>query len=454
LKTAIIITVVVVVLLGGAIALIAPRFSASVKAGGGSGLMVRTEKVSTGDLIEIVTAPGTVRPETKVSISARVSARIVELPFREGDRVTKGDPNASPPIPASVLVKLDDTDLRATLRSAEANYAARAAELETARARIDAAIASISQTRVQIENEQRNLKRQEALLGSEDVSESVVDDARARVNQLIAQLQGEEGNITADRKQLEVMEAMMLAAAADVDQVKEQLSYTTIVSPIDGVVTTRDAEVGELAIVGTMNNPGTQIMEVADLSKMLVDTEVDEADVANVEKNQKCKIRIQAYRNIIFEGYVENVALAKTTDEVTRGESYITKVVIDTAGHPIVSGLNADVDIHTREHKGVIRVPNASVLGRNIDELPADVRSKPEIDMAKSIAVVVFRKVDGKAIVTPVKIGASDLSHTIILAGLNVDDEIITGPYKILDTLQNNQAVQEEKPTTQPTTKP
>lgn len=452
MKTAIIITVVVLVLLGGAIALIAPRImSMKVDAGG---VPVRTERVTTGDLTEIVSAPGKVRPETKVSISARVSARIVELPYREGDKVTKGDPSANPPIPPSILVKLDDTDLRATLRAAEANYAAREAELETAKARIDAQLASMAQTRVMIENEQRNLSRQEALLASEDVAQSVVDDARARVNQLIAQLQGEEGNINADRKQLAVSEAMMLASAADVDQVKEQLSYTTIVSPIDGVVTTRDAEVGELAIVGTMNNPGTQIMEVADLSKMLVDTEVDEADVASVEKGQKCKIRIQAFKDVVFDGYVENVALAKTIDEVSRGESYITKVVINTAGHHVVSGLNADVDILTREHHDVIRVPNQAVLGRNVDDLPSDIRSKPEVDLNKSIAIVVFRKVDGKAIVTPVKIGASNLTHTIVLSGLNVGDEIITGPYKVLDTLRHDQAVSQEESTTQPTAKP
>jgi len=153
-----------------------------------SATKVRLENPIIGDLAEIVSAPGSIEPKTSVSISARISARITELPFEEGDRVTKGDPSASPPVPASELVRLDATDLEATLLSVEAQMAARAAEIKVAQANIARQRSDIKGNEARMSEAKRNLARQKKLRESGDVSQSDYDRAKCRYDELTAQL--------------------------------------------------------------------------------------------------------------------------------------------------------------------------------------------------------------------------------------------------------------------------
>ena len=132
--------------------------------------IVRIDKAQRGELIEFVSAPGEIEPRIDVAISAKVSARITELPYEEGDIVTKGNPNASPPVPASVLVRLDDKDLQSRLLSAEASYAAQKAQLEVEKARISSQQASLVGLDASLKQSQRDLERQKGLLESQDIS--------------------------------------------------------------------------------------------------------------------------------------------------------------------------------------------------------------------------------------------------------------------------------------------
>ena len=415
---------------------------------------VRLETARLGQLTEIVAAPGTIVPEKNVSISARVSAKIMELPFSVGQSVTKGNPTANPPVPPSVLVRLDDSDIKANLRAAEARAQGQLASMETAKARIDAREAGMKALAVQLENQQTELARQEALLATNDVSKQVVDDLRAEVNQLKAQIEGENGSIAADRAALDAMKYETAAAQAEVDRIRDNLNYTTIVSPIDGTVTVVNVEAGEIAVTGTMNNAGTVLLEVADLNTMLVEARVDETDIASVRIGQPAIVRMEAYPNRKFNGTVQTVALARTTDKEDRTQYYEVKVLIDRGGTSIVSGLTADVEIQTETHSGAIKVPSQAILGRPVDALPADIRTKPEVDPGRTTAIVVYRIVDGKAVVTPVRIGASDLTHTLITRGLSEGDQVIIGPYKVLEGIQHDTAVKPEASTTQPATQP
>ncbi|HEV8378932.1 MAG TPA: efflux RND transporter periplasmic adaptor subunit, partial [Tepidisphaeraceae bacterium] len=265
---------------------------------------VRVEPVMRGNLIETISAPGEVEPKSKVSISARVAARITELPFKEGDRVTKGSATTKP----SVLVKLDDTELAAALLSAQARHAAQQAQIRVNQQQIAAARSRVAATRVTLAEANRDLKRQLEL--GKDVATAVIEQAQSKVDELVAQLRAAEESITADETGLEVMTHNLDAAAAEIARAKDNLSYTIITSPIDGVVTRLNAEVGELVVTGTMNNAGTVIMEVADLSQMLLNTRVDETSIADVQVGQKATVRMEAYREKIFEGTVVAVALA------------------------------------------------------------------------------------------------------------------------------------------------
>ena len=116
--------------------------------------------------------------------------------------------------------------------------------------------------------------------------------------------------------------------------------------------------------------------------------------------------------------------------------------------------MNADVDIETASYHNVITVPSQAVLGRSIDSLPMNLRNSPEVDQSKTTALVVYRLVNGKAVVTPVTVGASDVTRTVIKSGLKEGDPVITGPFKILDSLTDGQMAANESPTTAPTSKP
>jgi HlyD family secretion protein len=248
------------------------------------------------------------------------------------------------------------------------------------------------------------------------------------------------------------------AARADIDRATDELQYTTIISPIDGLVTMLAAEVGELVVTGTMNNQGTIIMEVADLDVMLFKARMDENSIASVKVGQKSKVRIPAYHDRVFNGVVHTAALANTEEK--DGTKYFkVEVLIQNPNQRILSGLTGDVDIETEEHKNVIAVPSQAVLGRPTDDLPAGIRDAPEVDKTRTQQPVVYRFINGKAVVTPVKVGPSDMTHTLIEAGIKEGDVVVIGPYKVLEGLAHDQKLKDEKaaatqPATAATTKP
>ena len=473
MKKIIITVVIAIIVLGTGAVLVGMKVRNGGAMTGGKGpggeTPVRVEPVALGELVEIVSAPGQVQPKTKVQISARVAARIVELPFDEGQRVTKGSPTTAP----SMLVKLDTTELEAQLRAVQARAAAQKAQVRESEAQIASQEANIKASQVMLEDAKRDLNRQKELLKNKDVSQQIVDQAQAKVDQMERQLEASQRSLEAGKIGLVVQEHQIEAAEAEITRSKENLSYAIIYSPIDGIVTRVNAKYGEMVVMGTMNNAGTVIMEVSDLSEMQVDAQIDETNVASVKEGQKGKVRIAAYPDEMFDGVVKNVGL--DTAEIRgqnqfgggggmQGKWYKAEVVLDTKGKRIPAGLSADVDIETKSHKSVVRVPTQAVMGRPIDELPEAAKNKPEVDKNKTLATVVFRYVDGKAVVTPVTIDASDMTHTVITSGLSVGDKIIVGPYKALPGMTDGMKVKDEKAangngatkpaTTQATTKP
>jgi HlyD family secretion protein len=403
---------------------------------------VRVEPAEHTDLVEVVTAPGQVQPRTKVSISAKVAARIIELPHKEGEEVSKGSPKADPPKPADVLVKLDAKDLEAALRSTKARYAAQEAGIRVEEAHIAAQKASISAQQVSLDDAARDLKRQKDLLATSDVAQSVVDAAQAKYDGLKAQIESLRQNLAGEEANIFVLKHNLEAAEADVAKAQEDLSNTTILSPIDGTITKLNSEVGEMVVIGITNSPGTTIMEVADLNTMLFVARVDESSIATVKPKQKATVRIPAYADEVFEGIVETVALSNTEDK-DMTKYFKAEILLNTHGRRIPSGLTADAEIETKRHENVIAVPSQSVLGRPVDDLPEAVRSRPEVDRSKTLATVVYRVVGDKTVVTPVTVGASNATHTIIKSGLAPGDRVVTGPFKILDTLHNDVPVKD-----------
>jgi HlyD family secretion protein len=387
---------------------------------------IRTDPAQRRSLVETVSAPGGIEPLTMVEISAEVAARIEELPFREGDAVRQGD----------VIVQLDDVDLMAALNASKARRDGEKFRLQSEQARLAGLIKTLAFAR-------KTLERQTALYNTGDVSRSALDDALERVEDL-------EAGVEASTHSISVIESSLAAAEANIDSAEYDLTNAVIRTPMDGVVTLLNAEIGEVVMVGTMNNPGTVIMVVADLTRMVLNARVAESDIASVEKGQKAKIFINAYPDEEFHGIVRKIALQRTVELDGTG-FFETEIELQLdAGRTIFSGLVANVDIEVAEHEGVV-VESQAIVERLVDDLPADIRRHPLVNRAKRTVSVVYRVIDDKAVCTPVKTGASDLTHSVVKAGLEEGEDVVVGPFKVLEKIKHDELVKrEDEPETAP----
>ncbi len=378
---------------------------------------VKFGAVERGVLIRTISAPGQIEPKTKVEISAQVSARIIEMPFDENDQVKKGD----------VVVRLDDRDLRANVDAANASLRQEEARLEGARAGLA--------------NAEIELKRSQDLVASKDAAPADLDAARLEYSRA-------ESNLRQVEHAIEI-------ARANIQRAEKDLSNAVISAPFDGVITARNAEVGETVVVGTLNNPGSVIMEIADLSAMLVKARVDEANIAPIQESQGALIYINAYPDRRFTGKVEHVGLKRMLDRENT-PYFEAEVLIDRPSDLVLrSGLTANVDIQVETFAQVLKVPTQAVLDRAVDELPSDVtKDNPVIEAGKKFTRVVYIDQDGKAKPVPVKIGSSDDTHTVITEGLSEGAKIVSGPFKALSKLQNGQAITAELPKKKGDSKP
>lgn len=363
---------------------------------------VRLEKPVKGDLVRVVSAPGQVEARTKVQVSSQVSARIVELPYKGGEKVKKGD----------LLVRMDDRDLKAALDAANADMMAEMARLEG--------------TRAQLANLQVELGRKKELYSTKDIPKSELDQVETQVAQMLANVSASEHGID--------------SARARIVRAERDLENTTIRVGFDGTVTKVSAEVGELVMIGTLNNASSVIMEVADLSNMLVRAKVDESNIAPIEINQKARVYVNAFRNLDFEGVVQRVVPQMQIDRDGTKYFEVEVLLVIREGAALKTGMTANVDVQVQTITDAIKVPSQAIVDRAIDELPkAVVDGSPHLDRAKKFARVVYKIVDGKAVSVPVAVGASDLTTTIVLAGLDDDEEIVTGPAKSLINLKDGQ---------------
>lgn len=427
MRVFLVIAIIALLALSGVGLLMAPRIQSGLGLFESSedGTAVRAEKVKVDRLVETVSAPGDVEPRTKVDISAEVSARIEELPFREGDAVKKG----------AVIIQLDGRDLQAGLDSARARRDGERFRLESERARL-AGLESTAEFAL------RQMKRQEELFRTGDVPSKSVDDSIERYRDL-------QAGVDAARHSISVIESSLAGSEADIKRAEEVLQRTVVRAPMDGVVTKLNAEVGELVVVGTMNNAGTVIMTIADLSRMIMRARVAESDITRIEAGQKAKLHINAYDEEVFHGTVRQVALQRTRASGVGGTEpayFEVEIDIELGDRWLRSGLAASTDIELQTHEGII-VPSQAIVERLIEKLPAELANHPLIDKTKRSTMVVYRIIDGRSRCTPVRAGASDLTHSLVLAGLEPEETVIVGPYKALSTIEHDTPVQIESDT-------
>ncbi len=380
-------------------------------------IVVQTEPVTRRNLTELVVATGKIQAVTRVVINPEVSGEIVELPVREGQPVKKGD----------VLVKIRSDPYVANRNSADAT--------------LRSALANVELARAELEKARIEFGRFERLLADRLISESEFLSAKTSLDVAVARF--DTARHQADQSK---------AALARVD---EDLTKTTIIAPIDGIVINLKSERGE-RVVGTAMMAGTEIMTVADLNEMEARVEVGEIDVVLVKLGQKARLEVDSFRDRRFGGVVTEIAnAARTLGLNTQGEATKFEVRIRvTEKEAFRPGMSVTADIETRYRTNVLSVPLQSVTTRlpkeardelerrkkyeeanrkdGVEEQPAaDSRRKP--GSALKPVEVVFGAKDGKVVALPVQRGISDDTHVEITQGLEEGQEIVTGGYKAIN---------------------
>ncbi len=368
-------------------------------------LPVFIESVTFGDLQRTISAPGSIEPKRLIKISSQVSAKVLALPFEEGQRVKAGD----------VVIRLDPQDLVAALDSAKAG--------------LDGQEASLGGAEAALINARLNYERFQQLIETGDATKAELDAAQA------SYLQAKSAR--------EVLTHQIEQAKAQIERAQKDLDNTIITSPIDGIITALNTEVGETVIVGTINNPGSIIMEIADLSEMLLKASVDEANIAPVEVGQSARIFINAYTDREYKGVIQRIGLKRQVAADGTG-TFEVEILMDLPeGETLYSGLSASTDIIVEHFYDAMIVPSQAVVDRRIEDLPKEIREGSDIiDLNKTFTRIVYKVIDGKTVATPVKVGPSDLTQTVITEGLSKDDIVVTGPFRLLVDLKHDTPVE------------
>jgi len=365
---------------------------------------VNIEKVKASDLTSIISASGEIKPKKNVNISAHVPGRIIKIGVKEGDVVKAGD----------FLLKLDATQFEA---AAEGNRAA-----------IRSSKAQLIQEEARLQRDKNAYDRQKRLYDEQLVSKDQLEMAKAQYDVSYAQVRA--------------IKSLIQQAEASLKSTLDTLNKTTFNSPIDGMITSLRVEEGEVAITGTMNNPGTVLMTIADLSVMEVEVEVDETDVVGVQLGQTTNVRVDAFPDVVFKGKVTEIgssALQKTTATTTQ-ESKDFKVIItlENPSQTLKPGLSASADIVTAEKKGVLAVPIASLVVR---EKPASDKDKKDAKEEEGVYIVENSRVKFQ----PVAKGITGGMNIEVLSGLKEGQEIVTGPYNSLRELKDDILIKSEE---------
>jgi HlyD family secretion protein len=384
-------------------------------------VVVQTEKVAGRNLTEIVVANGTIQPVVQVTISPEVSGEIIELPVKEGQPVKKGD----------LLVKINPDVYIAALDQAKASY--------------EAAVATEASSQANLEKAKDDFDRNSELFHRHLLDESDFDQFKMARDMAKAQLDSANDQVA-------VQKAAMDSAQASLDK-------TTIVSPLDGTISQLNSQLGE-RVLGTIQNEGTTIMIVSDLSKMEARVDVGEMDVVRVTHGQKATLDVDAFKDRKFTGVVTEVASssldnnspAGTSSSSGSGAQEATKfeVRIRIADkEEFRPGMSVSADIETTYRTNVLTVPLASVTTRSVAQ-KADPPPKNAKGATNSVATatnsvpvpgggeagkltdVVFVVQGDHVKAVPVTIGICDDNYWEITSGLTNTEEIVSGGYKAI----------------------
>jgi HlyD family secretion protein len=413
-----------------------------------TGKEVTAEAVQARDLTAVVSASGKIEAKRTVNISADNMGRVTELAVEEGQRVTKGQ----------FLLQIDPQLLSSAVQSGQAGLQAAQSQLDQQRVAIVSARENLSLARANLEREQELWKEQLTTRQALDQAENAVKVREAELRQREQDVKTQEQRIRQER--------------AGLAQAQYNLSRVRIQSPIDGIVTRRNIEEGETVVIGTMNNPGTVLLTIADMSVVDAEVEVDETDVPSVQIGQKATITVDALPGRELTGTVTEIGnspIQTGTGAAAAGAgqsatNFLVKVTLDDAIEELRPGFTCTAQVTTATRSKVTAVPIQALAVRDViyDRDGAIVRQPRENGKAKAPTPAapadlpdgqtrretegVFVIEDGRAVFTPVKTGIAGDRYFEVLEGLAPGARVITGPFNSVRDLQDGDEVRVNEP--------
>jgi HlyD family secretion protein len=357
----------------------------------------RIAKVQRGDVARSVVATGKIQPITKVEVKSKASGIVEKLYVDINNRVHKGQELAQ--LDQQEIVAQVDAQ-RAQLAAAEANVGTFEANIE--QDRVNAAAPDLPMYKTTLD---RNLEMEKEGVVSRQALDNADRDYLAALNKR----DGAKAQIGVDTAKLKQARAQVMQSQASLKQLEEQLSYTTIIAPMDGVILSRDVEIGDaVSSILVLGSTATLVMTEGDINQVYVQGKVDEADIAHVYMNQPARIKVESFRDRVFNGKVTKIApLGVEKDNVTTFE---VRVSIDNPGGELKANMTANAEILLDEHKKVLTVPENAVTYDNQKNAFVQIPDKSQKDG--------FRKI-------PVKVGLSNGSVTEIASGLKEGDQVV-----------------------------
>jgi len=354
-------------------------------------------KVEKGDLAKSVVATGKVEPITKVEIKSKASGIVKKLYIDAGDRVKKGQ----------LLAELDKEEIAARVAQAKAQMeasqaSARGTEADLERAKVDAEGPDVPMLK-------RAYERAQGMAKEGVVSASALDDAQKNYELGLNKQNVAKAQVQVLKAKVGQAEAQVAQDRANLTQLEEQLSYTTIASPIDGIILSRDVEVGDaVSSILVLGSSATLIMTLGDTSEVYVKGKVDESDIGKVYLGQPARIKVESFKDKTFNGKVTKISpMGVEKDNVTTFE---VRVSINNPGGELKAAMTANAEIILEEHKNVLQIPEGSILYDKDKKASVEIPDEKGKEGKRKIAV---------------NIGISNGAKTEVLGGLKEGDQVV-----------------------------
>ena len=357
----------------------------------------RIAKVTRGDVARSVVATGKIQPITKVEVKSKASGIVQKLFVDINQIVKKGQS----------LAQLDQQEILAQVEAQKAQLASAEANVNTYEANIEQD--KVNASAPDLPMYKASLDRSQDLRKAGIVSEQSYDDTNREYLAALTRRNASRAQIGVDTAKLKQAKAQVMQSQASLKQLEEQLSYTTITAPMDGVILSRDVEIGDaVSSILVLGSTATLVMTEGDIGQVYVQGKVDEADIAHVYLGQPARIKVESFRDRVFNGKVTKIApLGVEKDNVTTFE---VRVSIDNSRGELKANMTANAEILLDEHKGVLIVPENSVSYDNQKNASVQIPDPKQKEGTRKISV---------------KTGLSNGSVTEILSGLKEGDKVI-----------------------------